>query len=190
MAQAASTHPTGVTAARFLASPDDFPQHSQLIEGQVVVSEPQLLHARITAFLLQRIGDWCRSQPGRGEVFLPIDVPIDAHNVFAPDVSWYAEPHRPARESVRVDRVPDLAIEVRSPSTWRYDIGVKPARYERAGLAELWLVDTASRTVLVLRRSSAGRAGFDTSLEIAEGETLTSPRLPGLAIDVAELFDR
>lgn len=52
-----------------------------------------------------------------------------------------------------LDFVPDLAVEVRSPSTWRYDTTVKFRLYEVAGVGEVWLVDTASKSVLVSRRS-------------------------------------
>ena len=51
--------------------------------------------------------------------------------------------------------MPDLAVEVRSPSTWRYDVGAKKDGYERHGLPELWLVDTEARSVLVYRRARA-----------------------------------
>jgi hypothetical protein len=44
----------------------------------------------------------------------------------------------------RIESLPDLAVEVRSPSTWRYDVGKKKATYERGGLPELWPVDTAT----------------------------------------------
>jgi len=35
------------------------------------------------------------------------------------------EPERPARDARRLVGSPSLAIEVRSPSTWRYDVGTK-----------------------------------------------------------------
>jgi len=84
--------------------------------------------------------------------------------------------------------MPDLAAEVRSPSTWRFDVGVKKAGYERHGLQELWLVDTVVRTVLVYRRSSAGCAAFDVALELAEDERLTCPLVPEFALAVADIF--
>ncbi len=85
--------------------------------------------------------------------------------------------------------MPDLAVEVRSPSTWRFDLGVKKTGYERHGLRELWLVDTLARTVLVYRRSTAGAAEFDVALEVSEDEQLTSPLLPGFELAVADIFE-
>ncbi len=182
--------PLKITAAHFLAFPDDFPAHSQLVEGIVVVNEPKLRHQRVCMYLQHRFMTWTLAESGRGEVFLPIDVPINEYNVFAPDVSWYAEEHRPPREAELVERLPDLAVEVRSPSTWRYDVGSKLSRYQAAGLPELWLVDTASKTVLVYRRSTTERQDFDIALELGAGVMLTSPLLPGLVVEIDELFDR
>ncbi len=71
---------------------------------------------------------------------------------------------------------------MRSPSTWRYDVGAKWLAYERPGLTELWLVDTDSRTVIVCRRSDGTASTFDVLLEVAAGEQLTSPQLPGFAL--------
>jgi len=190
MAQPAPSAPAGVSAAEFLAFPERFPEHSQLVEGHVVVSEPQLPHSRVCTFLWTALIDWCRARPGRGEVFNPIDVPIDERNVFAPDISWYREERRPPRGALRVDGLPDFAVEVRSQSTWRYDSGPKRKHYEASGLRELWLVDTASRTVIVNRRSRDDAPEFDVILEVGVGDTLTTPLLPGFAIGVGELFDR
>ena len=93
----------------------------------------------------------------------------------------------PGRTEIRPQPLPDIAAEVRSPSTWRYDIGPKMARYEPYGLPELWLVDTAADEIIVFRRSTP-RAGFDVSLELARGDTLTSPLLPDFALALDELF--
>jgi Uma2 family endonuclease len=81
-----------------------------------------------------------------------------------------------------------LAVEIRSPSTWRYDVHVKMRTYERYGLPELWLVDTNAGTVLVFRRSSPEASEFDLALEVEAEETLTSPLLPDFTLEVGSLF--
>jgi len=84
--------------------------------------------------------------------------------------------------------MPDIAVEVRSLSTWRFDIGAKKSGYEREGLRELWLVDTAADEVLVFRRSARNAARYDVSLQLGGDHTLSSPQLPGFALDLSELF--
>lgn len=79
-------------------------------------------------------------------------------------------------------------MEVRSPGSWMLDMGVKRRRYEEAGVAELWLVDSPAKTILVLRRSGARADDFDVTLEVPVGETLSTPLLEGFELVVADLF--
>jgi Uma2 family endonuclease len=89
----------------------------------------------------------------------------------------------------RLARVPELCVEIRSPSTWRYDVGVKKSIYEAAALPELWLVDSEAATVLVFRRSAPESPRFDVALELRRGDTLTSPQLPRFELTLDQLFD-
>jgi len=84
----------------------------------------------------------------------------------------------------------DLCVEIRSSSTWRYDVGVKKSVYECGGLPELWLVDSVGETVLVFRHSARGVERFDVALELQCCDTLESPQLPGFALLVEDLFRR
>ena len=122
----------------------------------------------------------------RGFACLPLDIKLDEYNVYGPDVLWYAKGRAPAAHGSRPYPPPDLVVEVRSPSTWRHDIGPKKSGYEAAGVRELWLVDFTS--VLVFRRSEPKRPDFDVTLELTPEETLTSPLLPGFALPLAGLY--
>ncbi len=164
------------------------PPRSELIDGEVVVNAPKRLHQAVAFDLASALRSWAREQPGRGEVTLPIDIQLDEHNVFEPDVLWYRDGRVPPRDADPPSPLPDLAVEVRSPSTWRYDIGAKKSHYERNGLPELWLLDTAAEEVLAFRRSAPGAPSFDTALELARGDVLESPLLPGFGRRVDDLF--
>ncbi len=176
-------------AGEFLAIPErDDARRLELVDGEVVVSEPTMLHNVVQVAFLLALGAWIQESEGRGRVCVPLDVGLDDRNVFVPDVSWYSSIGAPDVNAARPYPVPGLAIEIRSPSTWVYDIGAKRAGYERRGLPELWLVDTSAEQVLVFRRSSAGRQRFDVALELDSGETLRSPLLPGFALALAKVF--
>jgi Uma2 family endonuclease len=62
--------------------------------------------------------------------------------------------------------------------------------YEVAGVSEVWLVDTASKSVLVYRRSTPSSPDFDVALELEEGEVLVSPLLEGFALNITALFNQ
>ncbi len=177
-----------MNAKQFLKLPEHpAAQRMELIEGEVVVTEPGALHNYVQFDLAFALGGWSRSEPGLGRVVLPLDVGIDYRNVYGPDVAWYAEGRVPAREATRPFGMPDLAVEVRSPSTWRYDIGSKKSGYESNGLPELWLVDTEAHVVLVFRRSTPEVPTFDVALELYRDQQLTSPLLLGFALALAEV---
>lgn len=100
----------------------------QLVDGVIVVTEPRPMHGLLQMRLGAAIHDWARGGEDRGLTILPTDVVMDEHNVYGPDLLWIAERHRPADLRERLERVPDLCVEIRSPSTWRYDIGAKKRR--------------------------------------------------------------
>jgi Uma2 family endonuclease len=178
-----------MTAEEYLAIPYS-PERRwrQLIEGELIVDNPLLLHQALKGELEYALRSWLRSGDSRGLVSAPIDVKVDEHNVFGPDLLWYSQEAAPDLHAGRPYPVPELAVEVRSPSTWRYDIGPKKAAYERAGLMELWLVDTAASEVLIFRRSIAQTPVFDVALELERADTLTSPLLEGFALPLPDLF--
>jgi Uma2 family endonuclease len=179
---------TRLTAEEYFALPPT-EQRTQLIDGVIVVTEASLRHQRITLELARMLTNWLRENPGHGEAGIPVNVHLDDFNVFAPDVWWVPEADRPARDAKRIVGPPALAVEVRSPSTWRYDLGSKKSAYERLGSKELWLVDTEADSVLVYRRSGPNAGRFDVALELEAGEVLTTPLIPGFSLVLADLFD-
>ncbi len=178
-----------MTADEFLALPvSERGWTADLIDGEVVVNEPAAFHGHVQGNLFLILGNWTRAEPGRGTAVVPRDIAIDEHNVFKPDVLWYADGRLPDPHSPPPYAMPGLAAEVRPPSTWRYDVGAKKAGYERRGLPELWLIDTVARSLLVFRRSRVGAEQFDVALEIGEDAYLETPLLAGFSLRVGDLF--
>ncbi|MEA2219901.1 MAG: hypothetical protein QOJ35_2527 [Solirubrobacteraceae bacterium] len=178
-----------MSAAEFLAIGEDpNGRRWQLIDGELVMNEANFRHGRSQLVIASALEIWVRGAASRGVVAPPIDVRLDDRNVYGPDLVWYREGRAPRLDDAPPYPVPDLAVEIRSPSTWRYDIGAKKANYERHGVAELWLVDTAADVVLVFRRSAAAAPAFDVSLELAATDTLTSSMLPDFALPAGEVF--
>ncbi len=179
-----------MSAEEFLALPlrEDSPRE-ELVNGELVVSEGSPLLATVQGRIFFALESWVRAEPGRGSALLPVDVGLDERNVYAPDVLWYPQGRGPGPEQ-RPSPVPALAAEVRSPSTWIFNLGAKKSGYERHGLSELWLVDTSADEVLAFRRSQPDVPFFDAGATVGRGEKLSSPLLPGFALSIDELFQR
>lgn len=77
---------------------------------------------------------------------------------------------------------PDLLIEIVGDDTREHDEVLKPAIYERHGVAECWIVDPDANHITIYRRSGSAFVASPA------GETLTTPLLPGLEIDLPQLF--
>jgi Uma2 family endonuclease len=180
---------TLLSADEYIATGDTRSRWTELINGEVIVNNPTIRHQEVVGRIHFELRNWMGSKPGRGRSPAQLDVRFDHDNVLAPDVLWVSEGRMPA-DGTHLDFAPDLVVEVRSPSTWRYDTTVKFRIYESAGVGEVWLVDTAANTVLVYRRSTPSSPTFDVALELASGETLTSPLLEEFALDITEIFSR
>lgn len=86
----------------------------------------------------------------------------------------------------RVYGVPDVIIEVLSPSTRTYDKRVKLPAYAAAGVAEYAIIDPQERTVSLYRLEVAGR--YAAPLIADEDATLTFACLPTIYVPVRDLF--
>jgi len=82
---------------------------------------------------------------------------------------------------------PDLAVEVRSPSTRRRDEGVKLKLYDRSDVAEYWVIDPTAYLVRVYQRRK-GRLSLAAELTGDSTAALTSPLLPGCSLPLAPIF--
>jgi Uma2 family endonuclease len=100
-----------------------------------------------------------------------------------PDLFLYKS--RPAdRENVWSTWVPELVVEVVSPSSRHRDYEEKPEEYLRFGVSEYWIIDHAKREMLALRHDG-GRWVRKT---VSEDEVYETKLLPGLAFALAPIF--
>ncbi len=166
----------------------DWPPTVQLIHGEVVQVDASFDHNRARQIIYRALDDWASAEPERGEAGLGGNWVLSQDSLVIPDVWWSSEEHRPT--GLFVNRAPDLAVEVRSPGTWRYDIGAKRDLYLAAGVRELWLVDTDARVVIGYRRrpGPGAPAAFDEGFEATAADQLTSPLLPDFALQVAQIL--
>jgi Uma2 family endonuclease len=91
---------------------------------------------------------------------------------------------KPDEFEVYEDPVP-LVVEVWSPSTGDYDVDDKLPEYQLRGDLEIWRIHPYARTLTAWRRQPDG-----TYIEQIHREGIVRPAsLPGVSIDLAELFE-
>jgi len=182
-AMAETRRPRRWTYADYCGIPADRNRH-ELIDGRHYVNPaPSPYHQAVSGLLLFEL--MLRVQKkGIGRVFVaPIDVHLGRGTLVQPDLVVL----RPRNGSIvggkKLTGVPDLLVEVLSPSTRRYDRTQKRRRYERAGVRELWLVDPESRRIdqLVMRGGRYGQPILCT-------DRIRMRILRGIEIDLAQIW--
>lgn len=126
------------------ALPEDGRRH-EIIDGVLhVTPSPGRRHQRVVVELVVVLHAWLRANPVGEVIVAPWDVDLGDDTVVEPDIVVVP---RTARDVRGAAEAPLLVIEVLSPSTASRDRIVKRLRYQRAGIAEYWIVDFESRLV-------------------------------------------
>jgi len=172
---------TKLTYEDYVLMPDDGQRH-ELIDGELfVVPAPNHPHQRTVVRLAHLLASWLDAHRGGEVIVAPFDVILSPTDVVQPDLLFVSDRNAQRIERRGVVGAPDLVVEILSNSNRRRDEVTKRALYERFGVPEYWLIDPDERTVTVLRLS-------DGRYSVVEGETLTSPLLPGLEISLTSIF--
>jgi Uma2 family endonuclease len=162
------------------------PPYYQVIEGDLVMSpSPNIYHQALVGRIYSLLLQFLEKKP-LGEVFVaPLDVFLSEINVYQPDVIFISNQRRSILTEHGLEGAPDLAVEVLSPGTARFDKGSKRKVYARAGVQELWLVDPDAKLIHVYQLAKDAETPAATYDEKA---VFTSPRLPGLRLKAASIF--
>ena len=160
----------------------------ELIDGEhFVTPSPNTRHQRLVGRLYAAFVFYLRDRPEAGEAFLaPFDVVFTPFDVVEPDLLFIAASQSDIVTEKHVRGAPAIVIEVLSPGTKRVDETLKRALFERSGVGEYWLVDPELDRVKVFRRAADG--SLSQASELAAGDSLTTPLLPGFDVPLADLF--
>lgn len=129
------------------AIPDDG-RRRELIDGMLVVNPaPRLPHQRALIRLGVLLTNAC---PADLEVLpAPVDWVVSDTTLLQPDLVVARKADYPAHQ-LNLRKPPLLVVEIRSPSTARFDAGTKRLAYEAAGVPWYWMIDPAESRLTVL----------------------------------------
>jgi len=171
-----------LTVDEYEALPDSLTQHYELIDGELVeVANNNLEHNLLRDRLWQLLSRTA-TENDLGLVIAEQQFDFDG-NTHAPDVSFIrTNKLRLLDLKLRVQRfVPDLAIEIASPSDKFEGLMKKIRRYVDCGAKEAWLFSIEMRLVQVHLKGK--------TLFLDDEQQLSSEQLPGLSIRIGDLFD-
>ncbi|MHB8368562.1 MAG: Uma2 family endonuclease [Leptospirales bacterium] len=176
------------TYEEFMSLPEGGPLRYEIIDGELCMTpSPNTRHQEISLILSLAIGNWV-GKSSSGKLFIaPYDVFFskDPLQVVEPDLVFVSKEHLSIIGEKNIQGVPDLLVEILSPSTEASDRRVKHSLYERFGVPEYWIVDPATNTIQVFRLADGH---YPAPQELGNTDVLSTPFLPGLSIPLSEVF--
>jgi Uma2 family endonuclease len=185
-----------MTSEELFELPDDDGVERWLIGGELRTSEDRSMtkrnphHCRATTNLAYVLETWARRQPEpKGSVFtadIYMRIRREPETNVGIDLA-YAPPEVVASVSDKskfLDGPPILAIEILSPGDKHEDVTEKIQAFLDAGVKVVWIVDTALKTVTIIRPDA------QPQMVNVEQELIGDPHLRGFRVQVAEIFVR
>ena len=118
-------------------------------------------------------------------LFAPFGVVLDGFSDVQPDLMFVSTAKQDIVQEDGIFGVPDLVVEIISPSSIRADRGKKFMLYERMGVGEYWIVDINNRSVEVYQRQESGYELMSFAVATGEVESFV---LTDLRVAVDGLF--
>ena len=125
----------------------------QIIEGELLMAPPAPAsrHQFISGDLYYYLREYVYAHKLGKVAYAPIDVALDDKNVVQPDILFISKDNLGIIQERGIIGVPDVVIEILSPSTIQRDRYQKRELYEKFKVKEYWIVDIASQSIEVLR---------------------------------------
>lgn len=178
------------TARDLNAMPDDGGwKRYEIIDGELFVTRaPHIRHQGAGGNAHVELETWSR-QSQLGKAFQIPGVIVTPTDAVIPDVVWISRERlaNGVDEAGHLTVAPELMVEVLSPGELneQRDKEVKLKLYSLHGVQKYWIVNWQLKTLEIYRRNDA-QLRLQTTLK--EGDTLTSPLLPGFSSPVTQIF--
>ena len=130
----------------------DDDQRYEIIDGNLLMAPaPDTWHQSWIGELYTILRNHVRKR-NLGKVFVaPVDVVLDAENTVQPHLVFVAAANLGIIQQRAIFGVPDLLIELISPSSVRRDRYDKKELYGRFGVKEYWIGDPANKSLEIGR---------------------------------------
>jgi Uma2 family endonuclease len=177
------------TSQEFAQLPDDGKAY-ELINGKLIMTPPPGDdHGRIGTKLLKAIL-FFDPEEKLGQVWFTTGFELDESNTPAPDMAFVVASRVPPRSRGAVPVVPDLVVEVWSPSQLTTQGPDQESRdkiimYQKVGVRIIWSVNPRNKTVEVYHPEQPAPVvtlGLDDELD---GEAI----IPGFKLSIKALFE-
>jgi Uma2 family endonuclease len=172
-----------LTAEEFLKQYEG--QRFELIDGVATeIPMPFPRHGQICMFIGALLWNFARQNQLGHVISKDSFIRTGPESVRGPDVMFISFQRIPAGPLPAgfLTAVPELVIEVRSPSDRMTDLMLKVTEYQSAGIEVVMIVDPNTESVALFRQEELPQ-------RFSNGDTLSIPEiLPGFSVSVREFF--
>ncbi len=170
----------------YLRLPDDGRRY-EIIEGVLYVANaPDFAHQHTVLQISRQMANFVVEHRLGHVLVAPFEVHLsETTRPVQPDIIFIKTENLPTTNIQFFEGVPDVVIEVLSPSSIRKDRSIKFTAYEQAGVSEYWIVNPHFHTVEVYTLSGGEYALLG---EFMEDDVITSVVLEGLEIVNSTLY--
>ena len=159
----------------------------EVIDGVLfMTTAPHSFHQWIVGRLHRYVGIPAEDQGLALSFMAPIGVLMPNCSPVQPDYVVVLKGRIDLFQNGRIVGVPDLLIEVLSPSNAPYDREIKRDAYGRAGVPEYAIIDPQARTLALYALSSPTEYGEPHI--VAENEAVRFTCLPTISFTLSDLF--
>lgn len=177
--------PTPFTYDDYIALPDDAKRY-EIIEGEVSMTPaPSPRHQEIQLRLSSALFFHVNKHSLGTVLTSPIDLVLSMVDVVQPDVLFVARERSHIIAKKNLVGIPNLIVEILSPSSTTRDQKEKLNLYQRYGLPEYWIVNPDSQIIEVYLAAANRLEKVET---LKTGEELHARQIPGLVLELTEIF--
>lgn len=115
----------------------------------------------------------------------PVDLVLDQENTVEPDLIFVSAANSGIIQRRAIFGVPDLLVEIISPSSVRRDRYEKKDLYARFRVKEYWIGDPANKSLEIL---TLKQTQYSLHCSAEENGQITSPLLAGLQFNLTEIL--
>ena len=178
---------TKMTAKQYLMLGEDPPGiRLELVDGEVAVSpSPTPRHSHVDKQLSRILGNHIEEHD-LGLLLGDTDTIFGEHDVRRPDLIWFAKGREHLVEPTEaIDAMPDLCVEILSPSSISIDRQDKFQQYAQGGVPYYWIVDPAGRAIEVFTLVGGE---YQLTGSAANDDEVRLPPFPNLVIPLNKLW--
>ncbi len=159
----------------------------EIFHGELrMVPAPSTDHQSISINLGSLLWEYVKEKK-LGKIFeAPTDVVFNDDEVFQPDIIFIKKENLGIVRKNAIHGIPDLIVEILSPSSTFYDTAEKKEVYRKYGVREYWLVFPEEKAIEVL---SLENGAYFEYCKVKKNGLVKSKTLDGLEINVTDVFD-